>query len=1412
MPTITGTSGADLLAGGAGDDIIVGLAGADTINGGDGNDTLYSDVASPGWNIPWNNNPYTAPVLDIGAEADTLTGGNGQDTFYVGYGDLVSGGADTDALLISFRGATSGVTADFRPLLADGSGSIVVGGALIQGIERVLWIEGSNFDDTLYAQAEPFGWADFTPIFGLGGNDHIVGGPLSGNLYGGDGDDIVDGSLGVYGKLSYGGAGNDTILAGTGTGYGEDGNDTITTSGGAEGGAGNDILTAVWAGSQIALYGGEGNDTLNGSDHVDILYGGSGGDTIIGGAGNDALYSDGGNFNQGTVDQFDHGLEHDHLEGGDGNDELSIGYGDDADGGAGNDFISIWLGAAPSGVDVTLTNSPDGFSIGGGLIKNIESVAALTATGFADHITIIGFSNVMVVGGAGDDVLTAPNAVVYFLGGLGNDTLIGSGALWGDDGNDIIIGGAGNDSIHGGNGDDFLEGGDGDDVIWGREDNSPEGIDTVTYANASGAVIVNLSTALGSATGAAGLDYLNYIDNVIGSAFNDTLTGSFGVNVLDGGAGDDVLEGREGADVLRGGTGNDIYYADAEDTLTELAGEGTDTVISAVSFTLGANFERLTLSGTDNVNATGNAVDNIIIGNSGNNVIDGAAGADAMSGGAGDDTYIVDQAGDTVSENPGQGTDQVLSAVTFTLSSDVENLTLTGLAAINGTGNALANVMLGNGAANTLSGLAGNDTLDGGAGADTLTGGLGDDIYYVDNAGDLVTEAAGEGSDQVFSSITYTLTANVEALTLLGSAAINGTGNALSNLIVGNSGSNVLAGVAGNDVLDGQAGADTMSGGLGNDTFYVDTGADVVIEAAGEGADTVNTTVGYTLAAGTEIEVLKAADQAALGSVNLTGNEFAQQILGDAGANQLNGLGGNDSLYGYNGDDTLDGGSGADLMEGGAGNDHYYVDDAGDVVVEGADAWIDYVHAQIGTYTLTANVEGLIFVNNVVTVGTGNDLKNWITGPATAAATIYGLGGDDEIHTGSGADTIDGGSGADWMFGGAGNDTYYVDNLGDVVVEDSLGGTDQVFASASHALFNEVENLTLTGTGAINGSGNASANVIQGNSGANQLSGFGGDDSLSGQGGDDALDGGDGNDTLDGGDGNDTLDGAAGLDTASYGLASAGVTVSLTAVGVQNTAGAGNDTLTNIENLTGSEFDDILTGSAGANVLSGLGGNDRLDGGAGNDTLNGGAGVDTASYAGATSAVTVNLSLATAQNTIGAGTDTLSSIENLLGSGFNDTLTGDGNANAIEGGGGNDILNGGAGTDTASYAGAASAVTVNLGLATAQNTVGAGSDTLSNFENLLGSAFNDTLTGNASTNVLEGGAGNDTLNGGAGLDTASYASATSGVTVSLTLGGAQNTVGAGTDTLTAMEKFDRIGVDRHADRRRQCQCAVRARG
>ena len=289
------------------------------------------------------------------------------------------------------------------------------------------------------------------------------------------------------------------------------------------------------------------------------------------------------------------------------------------------------------------------------------------------------------------------------------------------------------------------------------------------------------------------------------------------------------------------------YVVDAAtDVVNENASEGTDTVQSAVTWILGANIENLTLTGTAVISGTGNALDNVLIGNgvnntltggAGNDTLDGGAGNDTMIGGAGNDVYAVNVSTDVVTEYASEGTDTIQSAVTWTLGANVENLTLTGSTAINGTGNTLDNVITGNSAGNTLTGGTGNDTLDGGAGNDTMVGGAGNDVYSVDVATDVVTENASEGIDTVKSAVTWTLSANVENLTLTGTGAVNGTGNAAGNALTGNAGANVLTGAAGDDIYDGGAGNDTFNDAVttSNDTYRwgIGAGLDTLTDAGG---------------------------------------------------------------------------------------------------------------------------------------------------------------------------------------------------------------------------------------------------------------------------------------------------------------------------------------------------------------------------------------------------------------------------------------------------------------------------------------------------------------------------------------------------------------------------------------------------
>lgn len=342
-------------------------------------------------------------------------------------------------------------------------------------------------------------------------------------------------------------------------------------------------------------------------------------------------------------------------------------------------------------------------------------------------------------------------------------------------------------------------------------------------------------------------DYVN-----LGAA-NDLAQTYDGDDYVNGGAGDDTINGGAGADVMIGGGGNDVFYVDnAGDDLYEKSGGGLDTVLSWISLTLGDHLERLTLLGSDSINATGNAHANLLRGNDVANVLDGGAGADEMRGGYGDDTYVVDDAGDTVFEFSLGGIDTVQSFIGYNLGAELEHLTLVGGSAVNGNGNDLANTITGNNAANilygleghdsiagadgadTLNGGSGNDTLDGGGGADVMSGSTGHDVYVVNDATDRVRETSpNQGLDTVRASITYALPAYVENLTISGGAARNGSGNIGDNQINGNSAANRLMGREGADTLVGGGGSDTLEGGDGNDVLMGGAAIDTLTGGAG---------------------------------------------------------------------------------------------------------------------------------------------------------------------------------------------------------------------------------------------------------------------------------------------------------------------------------------------------------------------------------------------------------------------------------------------------------------------------------------------------------------------------------------------------------------------------------------------------
>ncbi|RCJ28200.1 hypothetical protein A6S26_11720 [Nostoc sp. ATCC 43529] len=468
--------------------------------------------------------------------------------------------------------------------------------------------------------------------------------------------------------------------------------------------------------------------------------------------------------------------------------------------------------------------------------------------------------------------------------------------------------------------------------------------------------------------------------------------------------------------------------------------------------------------------------------------------------------------------------------------------------------------LVGLGDNDTLDGGDGNDTLDGGTGNDSLIGGKGNDTYTVDSLSDVITEGLNAGTDLVKSSVNWVLGANLENLTLIGTEAINGTGNSLKNVLtgnnaanflkgedgndklIGNAGNDTLVGGAGNDTLDGGVGNDSLDGGAGDDTYIVDSPGDTITEGLNAGKDLVKSSVSFVLAVNLENLTLTAST-----AINGTGNNLNNILIGSTAANTLNGLDGNDSLIGGTGNDTLvggagndtlDGGAGNDSLDGGAGDDIYTVDSLSDKVTEGLNAGIDLVKSAVA-FVLGDNLENLTLTGSKVINGTGNSLNNIITGNGGANIlsgengndTLIGGSGNDTLFGGAGDDELDGGAGDDSLDGGVGNDTYTVNSLSDSISEGLNAGTDLVKSSIAWVLGNNLENLTLTGSSAINGTGNSLNNIITGNGGANILSGEDGNDSLFGGAGIDTLLGGTGDDVLAGGVGKDVLTGGSGRDS-----------------------------------------------------------------------------------------------------------------------------------------------------------------------------------------------------------------------------------------------------------------------------------------
>ncbi|MEQ1580975.1 MAG: putative Ig domain-containing protein [Steroidobacteraceae bacterium] len=533
--------------------------------------------------------------------------------------------------------------------------------------------------------------------------------------------------------------------------------------------------------------------------------------------------------------------------------------------------------------------------------------------------------------------------------------------VFGQEGNDLLWGGAGADVLEGGGGDDQVVGGGGDDIVRGGDGNDNLGGDS-GYGDLGNDLVY----------GGAGDDRLEGgpgIDRLYGEDGADTLVGT--ANIMVEGV---LIYG--GGSAMFGGAGDDTYRVNSLlDSVTELAGEGRDTVESTTDYTLGDNVERLYLldsaiKGIGNVldnELHGNMVDNLLVGGAGNDFLDGHEGADTLEGGSGDDTYVIDSPGDRIVEL--SGVDTVQSLISVTLADGVENLTLSGSAALVGAGNTEGNVITGNGSGSTLVGGAGNDT------------------YVVNSTADLIVEAVGAGIDTVRSSVSRTLGTNVENLLLTGVGNLSGTGNELANVITGNAGANTL---------NGGAGADTLIGGLGNDAYVVESAGDQVIELAGEGMDSVSSSVSHTLAA--NIEILFQTGTAA---INGGGNSLANLLRGNAAANALTGGGGIDVLEGAAGNDTLtdvdgnallNGGAGTDTLQAGAGNDLLVGGRGNDSIATGAGADVILFNRGDGQDTVAVSSGQ----DNTVSLG-GGILLSSLQFRRSGTNLILATGGTDQI-------------------------------------------------------------------------------------------------------------------------------------------------------------------------------------------------------------------------------------------------------------------------------------------------------------------------------------------------------------------------------------------------------------------------------
>ncbi|MGO4380134.1 hypothetical protein AB4Z19_17795 [Pseudoduganella sp. RAF19] len=1067
--TMVGDAGAQTLSGGDGDDVLIGGGGHDVIDGGAGKDELrlegsyedyrfalsadgqivitridvddvvsvknieslaFSNVTQSAAQIramlgTSGDNVLTgtdrADVLDGLAGNDTMIGGKGDDAYYVdSVGDkvveLAGGGQDTVYTTLARYTMSDNV----ENLIATGSTGFI-------GV-------GNNLDNLMH------GTSGADRLEGLGGNDRFEASAGNDTYLGGDGEDTV---LMMAARSDYTVkrlSATDTLITNTVTGG------TLTVRGveyflmnGVKASLA-DLLVGLPSTGADSLVGGDGADTMDGMGGNDTMVGGGGDDLyLVSSAGVRIIEKTDGGYDKaevsyvGTPYQLGDNVEEAYAVKG----TLAVGIAGNAQDNLlkGNDGVNVLQGAA--GND-TLDGGAGGDRMMGGTGDDTYYVDSSSdvVTEFANegHDKVITKLAIYALAANVDDLSYEGSAAFRLSGNVLDNVIQVIGGASG-----VIDGGAGADTV--------LIDGVFSDYVCAR----PNATDLVLSKGSQVITLRNVEAVSFHNPADDSLvtkSYAELINNIV-SVGNDILVGT---------SGNDRLDGGKGNDSMAGGSGDDTYVVDAVgDVIHEDLDAGTDKVevafTSIGTYILSDNIENAVVTGSAGAGVTGNASDNnlkgnsganTLVGNAGNDTLDGGAGADRLIGGVGDDTYVVDSASDVVTELLNEGHDTVKTALaTYTLAANVEELIFGGASGFKLTGNTLDNTIYLNRASGTVDGAAGNDTV-------IVDGSFADFVRTRPNATDLVLT---KGSQVI------TLR-NVEAVSFHNTTDDSIVTKSYKDLVfnVVSIGNDILGGTAGDDRLDGGKGADDMTGGAGNDTYVVDVAGDVIHEDAAGGTDMVEVafaTAGtYTLSDNLENAIIKGSVAA-----NVIGNGEDNILTGNGGANSLSGMDGDDTLDGGAGNDVLNGGAGNDSLIGGAGNDKlvgsagddtYVVDSAADVIVEQSGEGTDTVLASSSSYTLSANVEALLYTGSGNFTGTGNADSNLITGGA-GNDVLNGMGGDDTLLGGAGSDTLTGGAGTD----------YFVLNttIGSDTVKDFVSGTDKLIVLQSGIAIGNKDNV-----------------------------------------------------------------------------------------------------------------------------------------------------------------------------------------------------------------------------------------------------------------------------------------------------------------------------------------------------------------